>query len=172
VQSNLPRGISEKAYLLACLKMSMRDMSNYWEEKVERARKNLKKAVREAAKVLESTFRPPICISGEFVRPLIDVYESLDELILLVEMPGAEKEDIIVDASEDALEIRARLKQREMRKGERILIKERTHGGFYRKVRLPVKVKPREARAKYTDGLLEVRLPKSEKEIRYKITIE
>jgi len=81
---------------------------------------------------------------GEIVRePVIDVMDFGDEIVVVAEMPGVKKEDIDVSATERKLTIKAK-----------------PYGAT---VDLPVEVIPDAAKATYSNGILEVRLPKKER---------
>ena len=86
-------------------------------------------------------------VAANIREPLADVIEENDEIVVVVELPGVKKEDITLDANEDSIEIRA-------------------DGGKDRKyqknVWLPSKINPDKAKARYTNGILEVRLEKVE----------
>ncbi|MEM0321108.1 MAG: archaeal heat shock protein Hsp20 [Thermoprotei archaeon] len=76
-------------------------------------------------------------------EPLVDVNETDNEVLVIAEMPGVDKSEIKLNATEDTLEIKAEKK-------------------YYRLVELPVKVIPDKAKASYKNGVLEVRLTKRE----------
>jgi len=46
-------------------------------------------------------------------RPIVDVFESDDEVQVVAEMPGVEKDDIKLDATETSLDISAKTRDRE-----------------------------------------------------------
>ncbi len=77
-------------------------------------------------------------------KPLIDVIETDDEVQVIAEMPGVNKEDIDLSASEKSLEIRAEGENRR----------------YYEVVDLPCEVIPESAKARYNNGVLEVVLKK------------
>ncbi|RUM33478.1 MAG: Hsp20/alpha crystallin family protein [Archaeoglobus sp.] len=91
-------------------------------------------------------------------KPLVDVMETDDEVQIIAEMPGVNKEDIDVSASEKSVEIKA---EGESRK-------------YYEVVDLPCEVIPESAKARYNNGVLEVVFKKKypKKEDRKKIKIE
>ncbi|MDI6859722.1 MAG: Hsp20/alpha crystallin family protein [Methanocellales archaeon] len=81
-------------------------------------------------------------------KPIIDVFESEDEVHVVAEMPGVEKEDIKLDATETSLEIHAKTESRE----------------YSEHVDLPVSVDPDRAKASYKNGVLEVTLKRTKPE--------
>jgi len=73
-------------------------------------------------------------------KPLIDVIETDDEVQVIAEMPGVNKEDIDLNATEKSLEIKAEGENRR----------------YYEKVELPCEVISDSAKARYNNGVLEV----------------
>ncbi|MEM2108259.1 MAG: archaeal heat shock protein Hsp20 [Candidatus Bathyarchaeia archaeon] len=77
-------------------------------------------------------------------EPLVDVIESDSEIRVVAELPGVEKSDIKLHGTEDSLEISVDTPQYK----------------YYKEVALPAKVRVREAKSSYKNGVLEVILPK------------
>jgi len=86
----------------------------------------------------------------------IDLIETEEELIALVALPGASKEKIDLRVTEDNLYVDAKA---EVREGKYL---RREMGTMLRKreIKLPIEIKPEQAKASFKDGILEVRLPK------------
>jgi HSP20 family protein len=86
----------------------------------------------------------------------IDLIETEEELIALVALPGASKDKIDLRVTEDNLYVDARV---EVREGKYL---RREMGTMLRKreIKLPIEIKPEQAKASFKDGILEVRLPK------------
>jgi HSP20 family protein len=105
--------------------------------------------------------------SGEVVpaesrEPFIDVIESDTEIIAKVEMPGLEKQDININVTEDRLEISAETKHEEKKEEKGYIYRERRSGSYYRAISLPSPVDPDKSKATYKNGVLEVKMPKTE----------
>jgi HSP20 family protein len=86
----------------------------------------------------------------------IDLLETDDELVALVALPGASKEQIDLRVTEDSLYVEAKANPHE----GKYLRREINTMGLKREIKLPVEVKPEQVRASFKDGILEVRLPK------------
>ena len=95
-------------------------------------------------------------------EPFIDVIESDKEIIATAEMPGLEKEDIKINVTEDMLEISAETKQEEKKEEKGYIYRERRSGSYYRAISLPSPVDPDNSKASYKNGLLEVKMPRTE----------
>jgi HSP20 family protein len=98
-------------------------------------------------------------IRGEF---RVDVREHDDEVIVVADLPGAEKEDVKVSLlNPGALEICAERKAEKEEKEEGFYVRERMAGSMCRVVTLPHDVNDKGASASFKNGVLEVRLKKS-----------
>lgn len=94
--------------------------------------------------------------------PAVDLYEDKDEIVVKVELPGMEKDDIDVDLTDDWLTIKGEKKKEEEKKEEDYYCCERFYGSFSRSVDLPKEVQVEKARASFKNDVLEIRLPKTE----------
>ena len=107
--------------------------------------------------------------------PSVDMYETDDEVVVKAEVPGMTKEDLEVTVTEEAVTISGESTAEEEVKEENYVRRERRSGKFTRRLPLPGAVHVEEAKAKFADGVLEVRVPKEaepEKEEGRKIEIE
>ena len=97
---------------------------------------NIKKGLKGAPQVREER------------EPLVDIVEAEGEMHVVVELPGVEKTDIKLHGTEDSLTISVDTPQYK----------------YYKDVELPAKVRVKEARSTYKNGVLEVVVPKAEPE--------
>ena len=93
--------------------------------------------------------------------PALDLYESGDNLIAVIELPGMRKEDIDISLHDGTLTISGE-RRRESTGGEKAQRTERYVGTFRRSIALPTRVDAGKVSASYQDGILEVALPKAE----------
>jgi len=127
---------------------------------------------------------PPLLPSGERAlekylepsvgtrRPFIDLVETDKEVVATAEMPGLEKGDININLTKDKLEISAETKHEEEKKEKGYIYKERRSGSYYRAISLPSPVDPNTAKATYNNGVLEVKMPKTEVKKRTPLKVE
>ena len=103
-----------------------------------------------------------------------DIEDLGKELLVKVDLPGITKKDIKLDISENSVEISARHKDESKKNNKNFLKKERTELSYYRVLPLPVKVLSGKAKAKLSDGILSVIIPKVNptKQKKNSITIE
>ena len=95
----------------------------------------------------------------EPVVPVVDVYESGDELLLLVDVPGATNEGIDVQLDKGQLTILA--KRRENAPGSQLMAEYRP-SDYLRVFSVPQGIDPSKIDAQLSSGVLRLRLPKSE----------
>ncbi len=98
----------------------------------------------------------------EITAPAIDLYEDKDDLVVKVELPGMEKDDVEVNLSNRLLTIKGQKKKEEEIKEENYYRCERSYGSFLRTVELPKDIHSDKVKATFKSGVLEVRLPKTE----------
>jgi HSP20 family protein len=110
---------------------------------------------------------------GFFVRPVeyglpaetpdikVDVKEQDKAYVVHAEMPGIKKEDIHVTIDGATVSISAERKQeKEVKEGERVLRTERYFGKVARSFQLGQDIDDAQATARFSDGVLELTLPK------------
>ena len=91
----------------------------------------------------------------------VDVAEQNGDYRVVAELPGVKKEDIKVNIDGDAVSISAETRvEKEAKDGERVLHSERFVGKVSRAFRLAEEIDESRASAKYSDGVLELTLPK------------
>ncbi|MCE4624666.1 MAG: Hsp20/alpha crystallin family protein [Desulfurococcales archaeon] len=82
-------------------------------------------------------------VLSEEIEPLVDVIDAGDEIWVVAELPGVNKDKIDVKVTERKVTIRAS-------NGKK----------YYKEVELPAEVDPKTARAKYNNGVLDVKIKK------------
>jgi HSP20 family protein len=88
----------------------------------------------------------------------VDVREENDEYILNALVPGLKAEDLNIQILDDMVTI-----QGEFKGSETVyILNELPHGSFKRTLRMPVSLEPTKAEANITDGVLTLKLMKSE----------
>jgi HSP20 family protein len=90
----------------------------------------------------------------------VDVRETADAYSVAAEIPGVRKEDIHVEIEGNEVTISAETKRPAPAEGEKFLRTERFFGKTARRFALPQDLDEARAAAKFTDGVLELTLPK------------
>jgi HSP20 family protein len=96
------------------------------------------------------------------VSTSIDMFEDGNDLVIKAELPGIKKDEIHVDFTDDIITISGEKKTEEKTERKDYYRVERSFGSFVRKLRLPVEVQIDKTNASFKDGILEIRMPKSE----------
>jgi len=109
---------------------------------------------------------------GEIMMPLADVRETDDAVVVTMDLPGVDKQDVDITITDDELRVVAERKTETEVTEKDYHKQERTYKKFERMVKLPVAVKIEEAKAKLTEGVLEVTLPKEVITSRKRISID
>ncbi len=109
----------------------------------------------------------------EEVCPTVDIFESNGDVVLKAELPGIKKEDIEVSLSDGSITISGEKKAESEIKQKDYYKWESSYGSFCRSFALPAEIQRDKVKSTYKDGILEVRMPKTEaaksKEIKVKV---
>jgi HSP20 family protein len=95
--------------------------------------------------------------------PLVDIAEDGSEYLITSELPEVKKEDVKVTVENGVLTITGERKFENEEKGKKYHRVERSYGSVTRSFVLPDDGDPSQIAAEFKDGLLKVRLAKSEK---------
>ncbi|GAB4418561.1 MAG: Hsp20/alpha crystallin family protein [Thermodesulfovibrionales bacterium] len=126
----------------------------------------------EIERRIEDFFKRPFSLFGppwwprmpeiEVVSPSVDIFEEGDDIVVKAELPGIKKENIEVKLTDDTITISGEKKKEEKVEKKGYYRLERSYGSFHRSFSLPTEVQTDKARAQFKDGILEVRIPKTE----------
>lgn len=104
--------------------------------------------------------------------PTVDIVENDDAFTVKAELPGVEKKDVDISIENGVLTIKGEKKSKTEQKDEKVHRVECSYGSFVRSFTLPASVKTDKVDAKYKDGILNMTLPKSEKDTTKKIEVK
>ena len=107
-------------------------------------------------------------LGGEEMEQLylpVDIFEDGESVIVKAEIPGIKKEDINVQLAPDSITISGKKSGEEKVERKDYYRVERSYGSFSRTCHLPVETMTDKARAVFKDGVLEVRIPKSQESV-------
>lgn len=105
-------------------------------------------------------------------RPQMDIYEAPGEMILVVEIAGAKREDLQVEIGRKTVKISGRRSIGPLSEDARYRLVEIPYGYFERSLVLPAPVDASRVDATYVDGLLQIRMPKLPVETKRKIHVQ
>jgi HSP20 family protein len=92
----------------------------------------------------------------------LDLVEMKDEMVLRAELPGFRKEDIDISLEGDELTLKATRKDVEQPEGTKTYLSEICYGEYSRMITLPYPVNTEKVVASFKNGMLEIKLPKTE----------
>jgi HSP20 family protein len=93
----------------------------------------------------------------------LDVKESEDGYTIQASLPGIKPEDVQIQIMGDTVTIRGETREdREEKRGEQVIMRERRMGRFARAFTLPLPVDADHAEANFENGVLTLRLPKAQ----------
>lgn len=96
--------------------------------------------------------------------PAVNIKETADEFALELAAPGKTKEDFELSLDHDVLTISTEHKQEETKTEENYTRREFSYSSFKRSFKLPQTVNKESINATYTNGILNVTLPKREED--------
>lgn len=103
--------------------------------------------------------------------PQIDVVETERELVLRADLPGLTAEQVQLEVTDGTLVIKGEREEKRESKGAEYRLAERAWGSFERCLALPTSVDADAISAEFTNGVLEVHLPKTEKAVGRRVPI-
>lgn len=118
---------------------------------------------------LFSGYQPSV---GNATFPLMNVYDSKDNLVVTAELPGLTKDQVKITFADNVFTLSGEVKALPNTKGMGIIRRERSEGAFEKKLRIPTKVKQDSITASFTNGILTVTLPKADEAKPKTIAIE
>lgn len=104
--------------------------------------------------------------------PKVDILDRRKELLVRAEAPGMDKEDIDVSLSENSITIKGSMQKTAEKKEGDYLRKETMQRSFCRSLPLESEIDISKAKAKFKNGMLEVRLPKLKKSRRQSVKVD
>jgi HSP20 family protein len=101
--------------------------------------------------------------AGAGSYPPINIFQQKDDFVAVIELPGVDKDELQIEAKENAVRISGRKAPQYDDKAS-VHRRERLFGVFDRTLSLPVQIDAERLRAEYRDGLLALFIPRAESE--------
>jgi HSP20 family protein len=117
---------------------------------------NLQRALD--ARLASDWLRDATTSRGPF--PPVNVFQQGEEILVIVELPGIDKDDLQIQAKENTIRISGK-KSINYQEGVSVHRRERVSGEFDRTLSFPVQIDPDGIKAEYRDGLLALFLPRA-----------
>jgi HSP20 family molecular chaperone IbpA len=106
---------------------------------------------------------------GDFFTPAVDIYETPEEIIMKVDLPGVKPEDLDIDLIDDTLTIVGKVAEADT-EGNDLLVEYKV-GHYYRCFLLTDVIDRGAISANLSEGMLRLSLPKAAKVAPRKIPI-
>lgn len=120
----------------------------------------------EVNRMFDGLFAPVRAYDAEGANelvPAVDISETENEYFIRAALPGINKEDVELTLENGVLTLSAETRnESEQREGERVIRQERNYGKYVRSLKLGKGVDESAVEASYTNGVLEIRIPKAE----------
>ncbi|MGD8926077.1 MAG: Hsp20/alpha crystallin family protein [Thioalkalispiraceae bacterium] len=104
--------------------------------------------------------------------PAVDIKENADNFVIVADIPGVDPKDIEVHMENGVLSIKGEREAEKKEEKEGYKRVERSYGSFYRRFSMPETADPNKINAKSKNGVLEITIPKQEKEQPRKIEVQ
>ena len=117
----------------------------------------------EIEKTIDDMFRPMrpmFMLSARKWKPQMDIYETPDQILILAEIAGVNKEDLELEISNKAVRIYGNRAEFPRGENAKYRLAEIQYGRFERILYLPAPIDPEVVSASYSNGFLQIRLAK------------
>jgi HSP20 family protein len=94
--------------------------------------------------------------------PATDVYETGDEFVVELEVPGFEENELGIEVTDHLLTVKGERKEAKEKTDKTFRLRERLEREFERRFELPPEADTEHVKAKFVKGVLEVHTPKVE----------
>ena len=146
-------------------KSQTRGLTPYWGPSwndMEKSIENFKKDMEKSFTSFPSFRMPSLSVPQMPKLPdaSCDVIDEGKQLRIKMDVPGVKKNEIDLNVTDNSIEITAGHKEAKEEKKKNFLRKERSEISYYRTITLTEKVHSGKAKAKLTDGVLDVVIPK------------
>jgi HSP20 family protein len=101
---------------------------------------------------------------GKGFAPAVEIDETDEAVLLKLELPGLNPDDLDIQVTADSVSIAGERKYEKTTEEKGMTRSEFRYGSFQRVIPLPARVKNTESTADYKDGILHLTLPKAEEE--------
>ena len=125
---------------------------------IDKSIENLRKDMEKAFSSFPSIQFPSM---PKMAQTSCDVIDEGKQFRVKMDAPGVKKNEIKLTVTDNSLEVSAEHKEESEKKKKNYLRKERSHVSFYRTLPLSEKVVSGKVKAKLSDGVLNITLPKS-----------
>jgi HSP20 family protein len=137
--------------------------------------KNLEHVHSRLQRTIDDMFqqvKPMLVLPEQTWRPQMDMYETPQEIMILVNVPGVEKQDLEVEVDRKAIKITGCRQEMARVPGMKYHLAEIDFGRFERVLFLPFPVNPENAQATYANGVLKITIAKGSMQKTHQIPVD
>jgi len=116
----------------------------------------------EMNRLFNTVFDTPVTGANRRWVPAMDLVETDDAFVLRADLPGMTQDDVKLEIEDSVLTVSGERKAEHETKQEGFYRLERAFGAFSRSLTLPKGIQADAVSAAFTNGVLEVRIPKPE----------
>jgi HSP20 family protein len=98
---------------------------------------------------------------ASIIEPKMDIYETKNDIVTEIEMPGIDPESLNVFIEGDVLKVEGRKEETKEERKKGYFKKEIKSGYLRRMASLPSEVKADKAKAEFENGILKIEIPKA-----------
>ena len=129
---------------------------------IDKSIENLRKDMEKAFASFPSVQFPSM---PKIAQTSCDVIDEGKQFRVKMDVPGVKRDDINLEVSDNSLEISAEHKEESEQKKKNYLRKERSQVSYFRTLPLSENIVASKVKAKLTDGVLDITLPKAKPKI-------
>jgi len=112
--------------------------------------------------LFEGSFITPQVLSGQGAFPSVDVHTTDEDVVIDLALPGVNPDDINISVTGETVTVSGEIKRTQRSEKHQPLAEEIWRGRFQRSFQLPIQVDANKTDASFDQGILRLRLPKSE----------
>jgi len=118
------------------------------------------------------SINPVFSIAERSWKPSVDMYEASEEIVVVAELPGVEKDGLEIEINSKAIRIYGVRSEIPRSDDVRFNLAEIQYGSFERILHFPAQIDPEVVSASLSSGILQVRLAKATLKRTYRVPIE
>lgn len=127
---------------------------------------------KDMDRLIDQFFSLPATAQTGWGSPMVDMYQTDDEIVVKATMPGLDPKDLDIQITGDTLTISGEVKKEEAKEGAKYHIREHRFQSFSRSLTLPTAVVADKADAEMKNGVLTLKMPKAEESKPKVITVK
>ena len=120
----------------------------------------------------ESDWPDTSALTADMPAPKVDIIDKGKKVVVRAEIPGFDKDDIDVSVTGNSVTLKGTVKDEKKNEEGDFYQSEVRQMSFSRSLMLPAEVDSAKAKAKFNNGILEIKLPKKKTEEKKKVSID